>query len=295
MVIRNSFILAILMVANNCFGYFYCVYAAKKRINNNTAPQYIILLADYHDKTHPINKEQRAYLESLLQRCRNKKVKLIVEDLSSTNNDGRMICCKYGINCADGVLGHLAHKARSCGIPVDNVEYRYCRVASIGPLINNLHADPHSFKSSATITLLSLYKEIINEIEKIKRYDDGKTLNTFYKQVIADVHNMLSKMKLCCIDRKISVAHHCTTLKHRTYRQELEKLCIFDSALIDINIMHAIVCCDANLIFVVAGGSHIEQVYKWLKKMGYEAFFVVPHHRFKPVDITVLDTFLKYG
>lgn len=285
--------LMILMIANHSFGYFYYACAVKKRINPANHPQYIILLADYHDKTHPANKDQRTYFESLLQRCCNQKVKLIVEDLSSINNDGRMICFNYGINCAEGVLGHLANKARSLGIPVDNVEYRYCRVASIGPLINNLTANPHAFKSSANITLMSLYKEIIHEIEKIKKYDDGKKLNKFYKRAIADVHTALSKMKLYGDDHQRTVAHYCVLLKQGNYRQELEKFCIFDSPLIDSNIMHSIACCgDATLIFVVAGGSHIECVHTLLKKMGYEEFFVCPDDQFKPIDISVLDTFL---
>jgi hypothetical protein len=283
----------ILMVANDSFGYFYYACGMKKRSNPTNAQQYIILLADYHDKKHPANKDQRAYFETLLQRYSNQKVKLIVEDLGSINNDGRMICFNYGINCAKGVLGNLANKARSLGIDVDNVEYRYYRVASIGPLINNITANPYAFKSSATITLMSLYKEIINEIQKIKKYDDGKKLNKFYKRVVANMYTALSKMKLYGADNTRTVAHHCAILKQGNYRQELEKFCIFDSPLIDSNIMHSIACCgDATLIFVVAGGSHIECVHKLLKKMGYDEFFVCPDDHFKPIDIVVLDTLL---
>jgi hypothetical protein len=173
-------------MANNSFGYFYSLYV-KKIVNKKGLPQLIILLADYHDKTHAANKEQRIYLESLLKKCSNKKVKLIVEDLSSANNDGRMICCNFGINCAQGVLSNLANKARSLGIVVDNVEYRYCRVAAIGPLINNNTADPHSFRSCTGITITALHKEIMDEMEKIKKYNDGKKLNDYYKRIVARV------------------------------------------------------------------------------------------------------------
>jgi hypothetical protein len=155
-------------MASNSHGYFYYLCVAKKMVSKNDRQQHIVLLADYHDKNHPANKGQRAYLESLLQKYKSKKIKLIVEDLSSINNDGRMICCNFGINCAEGVLGHLANKARSFGIAVDNVEYRYCRVAGIGPLITNTKADPHTVRSACGITLVSLYKEIVDEIEKIK-------------------------------------------------------------------------------------------------------------------------------
>lgn len=287
---RKSFMFVMLLMASNGHGYFYYLCVAKKTVNKNGSPQHIVLLADYHDKSHPANKGQRAHLESLLQKHKNKKIKLIVEDLSSVNNDGRMICCNFGVNCAEGILGHLANKARSFGIAVDNVEYRYCRVAGIGPLITNANADPHTIRSACGITLVSLYKEIIDEIEKIKKYDDGKKLNKFYKRAIADVRAQLIKMKLLNADCTKTVACHCAQLQCSQYRQKLEKLCIFDSALIDSNIMHSIVCCDAPIIFVVAGGSHIEEVARLLKKMGYETVFVSSDKdEQKPIDITVLD------
>jgi hypothetical protein len=286
---RKIIILTILLIANNSFGYFYYL-CVKKMVNKNGYPQHIVLLADYHDKTHPVNKGQRAHLEFLLQKYADKKIKLIVEDLSSVNNDGRMICCKYGINCTDGVLGHLANKARSFGIVVDNVEYRYCRVASIGPLLSNLAADPHSFKSCVAITLMALYKEIAHEIEKIKKYDDGKALNNFYKRAIADVRVQLARMRLNGIDQQKTVANYCAQLKYSKYRKELEKLCIFDSALIDVHIMHSIMCSDAPIIFVVAGGSHVEQVRKVLKKIGCEEVFATQaYSTSQPIDISVID------
>jgi len=280
------------MVANNSFGYFYSL-SIKKIINKNGLSQFVVLLADYHDKKHIANKDQRTYLESLLKKCNKNKVKLIVEDLSSVNNDGRMICCNFGINCVDGVLSHLANKARSLGIAVDNVEYRYCRVAGIGPLMSNTHADPHSFRSSCGITLFSLYKEIIDEMEKIKKYNDGKKLNDYYKRAVAHVRTHLSKMDIGGTDRNKTVAHYCAQLRSSTYRKKLENLCIFDSALIDSNVMHSIMCCDMPIIFVAAGGSHILEINKLLEKIGYESVFVVPDNHQEPIDITVLDKFIE--
>jgi hypothetical protein len=259
-----------LVLGHNAFGYIYQLTADSKIINPQTQQrQLVVCLGDYHLKTHPANKDQRLYIESLLKRSVGKKVKFIVEDLSSVNNDGRMICCNFGINCAEGVLGQLANKARALTVAVDNVEYRYCRVAGIGPLLNNLRANPQSFRSSATIFVTSLYKEIIDEIEKIKKYNDGKLLNNLYKQAVNGVHTALLKMDFT---KKRTVAEYCTQLQRKSYRQELENICIFDSALIDMNIMHAIATSpDVPLIFVLAGGSHAEQVSSMLKKMGYES------------------------
>jgi hypothetical protein len=291
--LRIAALIMMLSVGNRAYGYIYRLCVVKKKTNNHSQkPQRIILLGDYHDKKHPANAIQRTHLDALLRTCAACKGKLIVEDLSSINNDGRMICCNFGINCAQGVLGQLAHKARQLGICVDNVEFRYCRVAGIGPLINNIKSDPHSFRSSAMITILSLYKEIVDEIEKIKMYDDGKKLNAFYKRTIADVHNMIAKVKLCSPDKKITVAQHCAQLQSGSYREELEKLCIFDSALIDMKIMHSIARCNGPFIIVVAGGSHIEQVHKLLEGIGYESIFVSADNNQQPVDMKIIDKFI---
>src|SRR6266404_2206664 len=179
----------IVLFSGNVFGYCYQVTADSKIVNKSTqAWQLVVCCGDYHLKTHPANKDQLIYIESLLKRFKGKKVKCIVEDLSSVNNDGRMVCCNFGINCSEGVLGQLANKARACGIAVDNVEYRYCRVAGIGPLLSNIKAHPQTFRSSATISMTSLHKEVMDEIEKIKKYNDGKLLNDCYKHAASSVH-----------------------------------------------------------------------------------------------------------
>ena len=274
------------------FGYFYQVAIAADE------QQLVICLGDYHLKCHPANKAQRLYIEALLKRCVGKKVKFIVEDLSSVNNDGRMVCCNFGISCSEGVLGQLANKARALGITVDNVEYRYCRVAGIGPLLNNLKAHPCDIRSSATIVLGALYKEVLDEIEKIKKYDDGKLLNSFYKRAIASVHAALAKMNF---NHKCTVADYCTQLSQKQYRQELEKLCIFDSALIDMNIIHSIATSDAAVVFVCAGGSHVEQVHSMLQKVGHKSLLktsVVTTPTVKsetypePIDMTIIEQFM---
>ena len=308
--IRGGFIIIVSLVSHNCFGYFYELFINDKVVDTDMR-QIIIALSDYHLKSHPANKVQRMYLESLLKKCAAAKGKLIVEDLSSVNNDGRMVCCNFGVNCSEGVLGQLANKARALGIAVDNVEYRYCRVAGIGPLLNNIQENPHSFQSSSTITMPSLHKEIVDEIEKIRRYNDGKFLNNLYKHAIAKVQAALSKMGFAT--KNITVADYCASLQRKQYRQELEKLCIFDSALVDMNIMHAIAACSHDpLILILAGGSHIEQVNLLLKRMGYTSVLkksaiaapkvkkvlnsdsadVPSDIHPQPVDITIIDRFI---
>jgi hypothetical protein len=282
------------LLGNTVYGHIYYGCVAKKIINEHTKQtQRIICFGDYHDKKHPANANQRVQLESLLKKCAALKGKCIVEDLSSVNNDGRMICCNFGINCTEGILGHLARKIRELGISVDNVEFRYCRVASIGPLLNNIHADPFSLKSTATIMTSSLHKEVADELEKIQKYDDGKQLNNFYKKAVLSVRSALLNNRLCA-GQKCTVAQYCSQLRSKHYRKELEKLCIFDSALIDMNILHAIAASPTiPLIFVFAGGSHVEQVSAMLQRIGYELEFEISHFHPQPIDISVIDKFIR--
>lgn len=292
----SSISVIILLTGSTAGGYFYNFCVDKKVIDKKTNKcQMVIGLFDYHDKAHPVNKDQRDYLNVLLKKCVAMKAKLIVEDLSSVNNEGRMIYAHCSANSSQGILGQLASKARALGVMVDNVEYRYCRVAGIGPLLNNLTLNPHSVKSAGVIAAGSLYDEVINEIEKIKKYDDGKVLNNIYKRTLADVLRDLSH---CAFDahKKRTIACYCSNLGRTQYRQELERLCIFDSALIDMNIMHSIVSApDAPIIFVVAGGSHIEHVSSILKRIGYKTVFASsqsPYNIPLPIDVSILDKFI---
>ncbi|HLW72854.1 MAG TPA: hypothetical protein VKR54_02295 [Candidatus Babeliales bacterium] len=297
-IIGNSVIIIALLSCSQSLSYFYHLCVMRKVMNKQTnAQQLIICLGDYHLKSHTANKDQRMHVESLLKKCAAVKGKLIVEDLSSVNNDGRMVCCNFGINCSEGVLGQLANKARALGVCVDNVEYRYCRVAGIGPLLNNCKATPHSFRSAATIAMSSLHKEVVDEIEKIKKYNDGKILNDLYKRAVSTMRTALSKINF---NDKKTVADYCAQLPRKQYRQELEKLCIFDSILIDMNIMHSIAACPhEQVIFVIAGGSHIEQVTNLLTRMGYGSVFSTSAATAEsevhpaPVDITIIDRFIR--
>ena len=211
-------------------------------------------------KSIPANQAQRAYLESLIKRCRNIQSKLIVEDLSSVNNEGKGMCCNFAINAHGGILGKLADSARMQSVDVDNVEFRFCRVAGIGPLLNNPQSRPSEFVSATSIGMDALYKEIVDELERIARYDDGKQVNDLYKPLIAHVKKSLHQLK---IDRVIkqSIAQYCASVFKNNYVKHLEKLCIFDSPLIDIKIMHSIVSTpEKSIIIVAAGGSHIEKM-----------------------------------
>ena len=88
---------------------------------------------------------------------------------------------------------------------------------------------------------------------------------------------------------KQTVAHYCASIFKNNYVKQLEKLCIFDSPLIDIKIMHSILSSpDKSMIIVAAGGSHIEKMNEFLASMGYKKIIVPKsfyHHT--NIDTTV--------
>jgi hypothetical protein len=196
-------------------------------------------------------------------------MKLIVEDLSSFNNDGKGVCCNYTIHAHGGVLGRLADVARSLFIEVDNVEYRFCRVAGIGPLLNNPYIQPKNFASASSIYINNLYHEVLEELKCIASYNDDNRINNLYKSIRQEVMTSLNKLKLDRVGN-LSITNYCMQLSKKNYIKCLEQLCIFDSPIIDAKILHSILSSYKSIIIVAAGGSHIEKMNTYLELVGYK-------------------------
>jgi hypothetical protein len=254
-----------------CAAYVYQLSVLKKNdAEVNGRSQVVICFGDYHDRTSSHNAQQRNSLESIIKNHKN--CKLIVEDLSSINNNGRNTCCNFIISSEGGILGKLADVMRASSVAVDNVEYRYCRVAAFGPLLKNKSSDPFSFLSTSTIGFDVLLTEILDEISHIKTYDDGFFLNTLYKKTTQHITQECNVWK-SYIQHYKNVAEYCKKIGEKN-SSELEKMCVFDSALIDMKILHSIINSpDKSIIFVVAGGSHIEKIETLLQKLGYTLSF----------------------
>jgi len=259
-----------MLISTLSYSYIYDIVIYTKLTPQNTAPQTIIGLADYHDKEHSANESQRSYLESFITRCCPKKHKLIIEDLSSVNNNGYGVCDGHIIYSNSGILGKLADVARSAHVEVDNIEYRYCRVAALGPLLKQAAITSSKEHVRSSISMQCLYREISNEIAIIDTYDDGAFLNGIYKKCIRKVQKSLSQLHFTPYLHE-SIADYCMTLCKKNYRKALEKLCIFDSSLIDSKIMHSIVSSpEKTLIIIIAGGSHIEKMGCLLQSLKYK-------------------------
>lgn len=254
-----------------CFdicAYSYQVRVVKKYNTYLKRYQYVIGCLDYHEKTDPANRVQRLYVESLIKKYSRDELFCIVEDLSSVNNNGRMACCGYSLNTF-GLLGGLANTVRSLRKDVDNIEYRYCRVAAVGQLLTHPEKNPKEFTSSCCLTMDCLYDEVMNEIKNVRRYNDGAFLNGWYKRSIDEVLRAMHRLEISYNGKK-SVANYCIQRKNYRYQQFLQELCTFDSSLVDAKLIHSIVgASHKRCILIFAGGAHINNAFDVLYRIGY--------------------------
>jgi hypothetical protein len=230
--------------------------------------RWFIGLGDYHCKEHPITLKHRQELEQLLAETQQGRCKLLVEDLSSKNADGRFNCGRFQVNSRGGLLGGLTDVCQSYGIATHNLEYRYTRVCALGPILNKPHADPYSFASVRGITAGQMHAEVADELANIAQYNDGMLLNRWYAERTQAVMRRLVTLRWQQM-ATMSAADMLADLKPLERQKKIEDLLTFDSSLFDIKLVHAIVQNDAERIYAIAGGSHIKRVRVLLQKLGY--------------------------
>lgn len=230
---------------------------------------WFIGLGDYHCKEHPTTQAHRQELEQILSETNSAKCKLLLEDLSSKNVDGRFNCGRFLVNSRGGLLGGLTDVCQSYGIATENLEYRYARVCALGPILNQPEADPYSFASVKGVTIEQLHTEITDEIARLARYDDGATLNQWYAHRIEGVQRRLAQMGWQQM-ATTSAADMLCGVQPEERHKKVADLLTFDSSLFDIKLVHAIVqSTDTERVCAIAGGSHIKRLRTVLQKLGY--------------------------
>lgn len=234
---------------------------------------YFIGLSDFHDKAHKVTQTQLHKIEELLGQCNKDTTKIMLEDLSSRGNGQRIACGRFVINSRGGILGGLAQHCSRKNFDVDNVEYRYCRVSSLGPVLNNLQANVDAFPSVKEISVSAVVQEINDVMREIETYQDGAPLNGYYQKGICEVKAELAKLKMMH-QAEASIADYLIAHSTRTSRLDLlKRLLTFDSGLLDLKLVHQVVNTDREKIIAIAGGSHISRVTEMLEKIGYETIY----------------------
>lgn len=266
----GSTVLLSLFMGN--YAFIYEIKVLRKWDADRQRYHYFIGLSDFHDKTHNSSPSQLNKLEQLLAGLDKKNIKIVVEDLSSKNAQGRKECGHFFINSRGGILGGLTDKTKDMGLDVDNIEFRYCRVSSLGPVLNNLSGSLESFPSAMHVKVSALIEEIMHEIKEIDRYSDGYTLNKIYESTVRDVLKAIKQLHLD-VAQSLTVAQYLAQYSHNQNRLDLlKKLLTFDSSLLDAKIAHGVMQArNKNKVIAIAGGAHIARVCQLLTAQGYSS------------------------
>ncbi len=268
-----------LVIAGLCYGclapaFIYDVTTLRKWDGSRGRYQKVLAYSDFHDQLTAVTQQAHAtqfvHIDTFLKKVNKKSCKIIVEDLCAANDRGCACCGHFCVRPRGGILGGLTEKCQAAGALVCNVEYRFCRVTSLGPVFNAPSADPASFVSTKTITVSALCDEIARTIGEIETYRDGSFLQNVYQKGVAAVKKKMYDFALAR-ENAVSVARYVGEHMRGSKKLEMLKdLLTFDSQLLDYKILHQIATsADKALIVLFAGGSHCANVCEALEKMGY--------------------------
>jgi len=286
--------LCTVMISGSLHAFIYEIILLK-RINPTTGrPQQFIGLSDFHDKKNGANAAQLTCIKDFFNKQKKDRTKIILEDLSTDAGNGSSGSCKqFQIDSRGGILGGLARICHKDGFQVDNIEYRYCRVAALGPLFNNAQQKVHAFPSACGIRVCDIVDEIHNAMSDIgKRTNCCASLKAYQQKTLKKIEPQMNRLNLIK-ESKHSMADYVQQNGEESNRHDvLKKLLIFDSALLDLKLAHSILTADeCDTIIAISGGSHIARVKEILRSAGYRYAYSKPkkHTRApKPLDLTLL-------
>ena len=273
--VKRSIWLNLMLCMPSCKGFIYDVRIMRKWDSASNRFSYFIGLGDFHDKSHDMTALQIKQIDQILAKLQPNKIKVIVEDVSSKGAIGKKCCGRFFVRSSGGILGGLVKRLKDKRCPyVENIEYRFCRVASLAPVIKNIKTNFRKILSAAKIYTSCLSKEVAYTANDILRYKDGNVLNSWYKTCLLETRKNMKSLKF---DKKLNMSvadfiYSMTTPKTRL--NFVKKLLIFDSSLIDAKIAHAIVHAPRKqYALVIAGGSHVKNVSNVLQKVGYKSMY----------------------
>lgn len=265
-----------------CMPAFAFIYESKvMRIWNPEQQQYhyFIGCSDFHDHTHPRTESHRATIEKMLAQYPDKSsLKVIVEDLSAPAYNGRFSCGRFFLGPKGGILSGLAQFCKNKGLDVDNVEYRFCRVVALGPVMdqirNNQTLANNQLPSTCDTRVSMLHQEVDALISEIRSFDDGATLNNFYNKCTQHVEDRCKEIHLTN-QSQISAADYIASHTTDTHRVgQINYLLTFDSGLVDAHLIHKVITAKYKKVVVAfAGGAHITAVCSLLANVGYETIY----------------------
>lgn len=264
-----SNIVLLLMFFMQAQAYLYDVKVLRKWQPQCSRYHYWVGCCDFHDKLHKQNSVQRKKIEEWLPGYNPDHVLVLVEDLSSTNDAGRLGCGSFFINSRMGILAGLGNYCKTNHIPVQNVEYRYCRVVALGPVINNIHADPHSLPSAKKMTIAELTQEIEQTYNDLLLSSTSSEFKNMLKNKTVNLHKGIEKLQSTAY-AQASIADYLrnnTTVWNRL--EVVKNMLTFDGILLGFKLVDATLKNEnKEKVIAFAGGTHINEAYEMLQKIG---------------------------
>jgi hypothetical protein len=250
-------------------AYVYDVRIAKRLVPGG-GYQHLIGFSDFHDRNQvAVAAQQRTLFEQLVKNSDPSAMKFLVEDLSSPNTEGAYSCARYHANTRGGFLGGITDILRHNGCAVDNLEFRYCRVVALGLVAAGTHSD-QAQKMQEIVSLQQFVQETAAMADKVARYTDSG-MQPFFHQWRASLEPKFSELKRRA-QTGISVREYLKKFEiaNALYEKEINSLLAYDSALLDVSLVHEVLNDTRHkVLVVVAGGTHIRNVFDALEKKGY--------------------------
>jgi len=233
--------------------------------------RYFVGASDFHDKTDASNKSQLRDLKKILSRCATENLNVGLEDIGSPGVDRPASCGRFFVSSQGGILSEFSKLCESINLNFTNFEYRFCRVAALGPVLNNIEADLNASASVRATHVADLIKEVETIFHELLSYNDSALLKDLYAYCIKKVKRVIDELQLYqhAHQNVSDFLAQTTTQKNRL--EMVKKLLTFDSILLDLRFLHNVVSSQsAPNYFMLAGGSHVNRVAKFLAKFGYE-------------------------
>jgi len=259
------------MASSTAYAFIYEISVLRRWNGQLGAYQYFVGLSDFHDRSNPINKVQLKDFSEILDRCGSHSLKVGSEDISSPNNGRNAKCGRFYVRARGGVLSGFGLQCKKRNLDVSNMEYRYCRVAALGPVLNNASNDMSRFPSVKNTRVIAIIREIEEMFREIFLYRDGSLLTEFYNACIERVKRRMYELKLHT-HSILMVSDYLDLISTVENRVDvLKKLLTFDSILVDLKLLHDVLnSYNKTSYLAVAGGAHITRVSKLLSKLGWQ-------------------------
>lgn len=248
---------------------------------------YFIGISDFHDRKHTANEAQLAHIEQLLDQQDKQTTMIITEDLSTEpNSDAGWFCGQFKINSKGGILGGLTKTCQQKGFKVDNVEYRYCRVAALGPLLTNVREALCECPSACKLLVADMANEVHYAINTLSTH--SAALAQAYKKLLKKIPMQLDQLKLTK-NSTHSVADYIQENSKDSNRLSLlEELLTFDTDLVDFKLAHSVLTAqNYHKVIAFAGGSHISRVITLLLATGYKQVYKIRSTSRKEHDLSL--------